>query len=71
LHRRGYDLIEKSKKSREPDEDVESFDDEISDAKLAKGYDYLLRMTIWNFTMEKVLQLQQELDEKKLEKLMN
>jgi len=64
LHRRGYDLIEKSKKSREADEDVESFDDESSDAKLAKGYDYLLGMKIWNLTMEKVLQLRQELDEK-------
>jgi len=50
---------------REPDEDVESFDDESSDAKLAKGYDYLLRMKIWNLTMEKVLQLWQELDERK------
>jgi DNA topoisomerase-2 len=57
LHRRGHDLIKKSKKLREPDEDVESFDDESSDAKLAKGYDYLLRMKIWNLTMEKVLQL--------------
>jgi hypothetical protein len=64
LHRRGYDLIEKTKKSREADEDVESFDDESSDAKLAKGYDYLLGMKIWNLTMEKVLQLRQELDEK-------
>lgn len=64
LHRRGYDVIEKSKKSREDDEDMESFDDETNDAKLAKGYDYLLGMKIWNLTMEKVLQLRQELDEK-------
>jgi len=45
------------KKLQKPDKDVESFDDESSDAKLAKGYDYLLRMKNWNLTMEKVLQL--------------
>lgn len=64
LQRRGYDLIEKNKKSSGEEEDDELIDEETSDAKLIKGYDYLLGMKIWNLTMEKVLQLQRELDEK-------
>lgn len=64
LQRRGYDLIDKAKKAAKDDDDEEVLDEDATDAQLAKGFDYLLGMKIWNLTMEKVLQLQNELADK-------
>jgi len=64
LQRRGYDLVDKAKKAVKDDDDEEALDEDATDAQLAKGFDYLLGMKIWNLTMEKVLQLQNELAEK-------
>ena len=56
LQERGYDLFPRDEKKdpEEEDEDDESVEENVSDAELAKGYEYLLGMKIWSLTHEKV-----------------
>lgn len=66
LRDRGYDLINKDKKTTTSDEDDSDTneDDSSSDAELAKGYEYLLGMKIWSLTYEKAEALRAQLAEK-------
>lgn len=76
LQKRGYDtFLEKSASeavdsatNEEPTVNAEeSAPEGTSTAKLAKGYDYLLGMKIWNLTFEKAEALRAERDAKKAE----
>jgi len=65
LKERGYDVLEKEDEEQSADDeesDVE--DDTLSDAELARGYEYLLGMKIWSLTYEKAEKLREELAEK-------
>ena len=67
LRERKYDLFPKhdNKAQNIADEESEADDsDDSSNAELAKGYEYLLRMKIWSLTFEKAEKLRLELAEK-------
>lgn len=70
LEERGYELFDtkkdkdKDKESSSSSESEESLEESASDAELARGYEYLLGMKIWNLTFEKVEQLRQQLRDK-------
>lgn len=66
LQERGYDLMEKDDEEKKNDDEEEE-DEEMSDAELAKGYEYLLGMKIWSLTYEKAEALRKQLGEKKVE----
>lgn len=70
LQGRGYDMMEKEEEKKEvpDDEDEEaSQEEELSDAELARGYEYLLGMKIWSLTYEKAEELRRQLKEKSIE----
>jgi len=68
LQRRGYDLFdEKKNKDNEGSSSEDLSDDSASDAELARGYEYLLGMKIWNLTFEKVEQLRKKVKDKEAE----
>ena len=79
LHKEGYATFEPAAKKKRADDDDDKDDDDDAvdvDAKpaggkagapTAKGYDYLLGMALWSLTLEKVTQLQGELQAKDAE----
>mmetsp|Transcript_21683 Transcript_21683/g.35833 ORF Transcript_21683/g.35833 Transcript_21683/m.35833 type:complete len:1417 (-) Transcript_21683:66-4316(-) len=67
LQDRGYDLMEKEDEEKKSDDEEEAEEEEMSDAELAKGYEYLLGMKIWSLTYEKAEALRKLLDEKEAE----
>ena len=67
LQERGYDLREKEDEKKETEEDAEEEEEEMSDAELARGYEYLLGMKIWSLTFEKAEELRRQLAEKMME----
>ena len=64
LKERGYDLLNKPSKNSETSNEEDEEDDSMSDAELAKGYEYLLGMKIWSLTFEKAEKLRAQLAEK-------
>ena len=54
LQERDYDLFNKNEKTSEDTDEEEEEEEDLSDAELAKGYEYLLGMKIWSLTYEKV-----------------
>ena len=74
LHKEGYATFEPPAKKKSDDKDDDDDDEAVDvDAKqaakgpTAKGYDYLLGMPLWSLTLEKVTQLQGELQAKDAE----
>lgn len=71
LKERGYDTFfetQSAKDAKENDtDDSEEGEQDLSMAKLVKGYDYLLGMKIWSLTFEKAEALCAERDVKKAE----
>ena len=70
LQERGYDLLEKEEEKKEVLDDEEedgTQEEELSDAELARGYEYLLGMKIWSLTYEKAEELRRQLHEKSIE----
>lgn len=83
LHEKGFDQFHPPQKRSarnvaDPEEDADAVSDEEQDPEaagapaggteiLAKGYDYLLSMPLWNLTLEKVEQLYQQRDGKREE----
>ncbi len=65
LKAKKFETFEKDKKEqKEDDEDSDDEDENVSDAQLAKGYEYLMGMKLWTLTMEKVEKLKAELEQK-------
>jgi DNA topoisomerase-2 len=67
LQDRGYDLMEKAEEEKKAGDEVVEEEEEMSDAELAKGYEYLLGMKIWSLTYEKAEALRKQLGEKMAE----
>jgi DNA topoisomerase-2 len=72
LQDRGYDLMEKEEERKETEipedeEDQREEEEDLSDAALAKGYEYLLGMKIWSLTYEKAEELRRQLADKQQE----
>eukprot|EP00543_Licmophora_paradoxa_P010622 CAMPEP_0202466646 /NCGR_PEP_ID=MMETSP1360-20130828/69376_1 /ASSEMBLY_ACC=CAM_ASM_000848 /TAXON_ID=515479 /ORGANISM="Licmophora paradoxa, Strain CCMP2313" /LENGTH=579 /DNA_ID=CAMNT_0049090859 /DNA_START=33 /DNA_END=1772 /DNA_ORIENTATION=- len=61
LLERGYELFDSKKPDNEEEEPEE---EELSDAELVRGYEYLLGMKIWSLTFEKAEELRRQLAEK-------
>jgi len=66
LQNRGYDLLpkENDKTIQDDSDDETEIDESEEEAKLVKGYEYLLGMKIWSLTFEKAEQLRRDLAEK-------
>jgi DNA topoisomerase-2 len=67
LQQRKYDLFDAkdaSVSASEDDVDESEEEDDLSVAKLSKGYEYLLGMKIWNLTFEKVEEIRAQLEER-------
>jgi DNA topoisomerase II len=68
LQMRGYDMLYKEDDKKEAsDEEVDDENEQLSDAVLAKGYEYLLGMKIWSLTFERAEELRRQLAEKENE----
>ena len=63
LRDRGYDLFDNKKEKAESDPE-EFPENNVADEELAKGYDYLIGMKIWNLTAEYVSKLKEKVKEK-------
>ena len=70
LMERGYNLSSKDEDEANQDgsnkevEDDEVLEDNTPDAKLARGYEYLLGMKIWSLTFERAKELRRQHAEK-------
>jgi DNA gyrase/topoisomerase IV, subunit A len=66
LQQRGYETFVPTAKdaNNSEDEEDEAAEAQLSDAELAKGYEYLLGMKIWSLTFEKAQELRSQLAEK-------
>ena len=63
LQERGYDLFD-NKKEKEESESDDVPEENATDGELARGYEYLLGMKIWNLTFEQVQKLRQQVEDK-------
>jgi len=67
LQDRGYDLFDgKKEKGDESSESDDFLEDNATDGELARGYEYLLGLKIWNLTFEKVEKLRQQVKDKEV-----
>jgi len=69
LQKDGYTAFEPTAKKKKPseDEDEEEQDSDSTQEASARGYDYLLGMPLWSLTLERVEQLQAQLNSKEAE----